>query len=83
MCLEGPRRYLSTTDMPATPQSAHKGGHIEVETVKGRPTTSKGRPTTLKGCPTLHDFAKYIMQCPTNIKDVPCTPQSLAMGQAT
>jgi hypothetical protein len=83
MCLEGPSRYISTMDMLATPQSAHKGGRIEVETAKGRPTTSKGRPTASKGRPTLHDFAKYIMQCPTKIKDVPYTPQSLAVGQAT
>jgi hypothetical protein len=72
-CLEGPSRYISTMDMLATPQPAHKG---EVETAKGRPTTSKG-------CPTLHDFAKFIMQCPTKIKDIPYTPQSLAVGQAT
>jgi hypothetical protein len=76
MCLEGPSRYISTMDMLATPQSVHKGGRIEVETVKGRPTTSKG-------CPTLHDVAKYSMQCPTKIKDIPYTPQSLAVGQAT
>jgi hypothetical protein len=73
---EGPGRCIGTLDMLTTPQSAHKGGSIEVKTVMGRPTTSMG-------CPTLHDFAKCIMQCPTTIKDIPYTPQSLAVGQAT
>jgi hypothetical protein len=70
MCLEGPGRCTSTMDALATPQSAHKG---EVERAKGRPTTSNG-------CPTLHEFAKYIIQCPTKIKDVPYAPQKLHSG---
>jgi hypothetical protein len=49
MCLEVPSRVISTVDMLAASQSAHKGSRIEVETVKGASHLLKGPSHYLEG----------------------------------